>query len=119
MGIRTTTTTKGRSITFNMGDKHYYTPGADKSIVFDGLFKDHKFCVCYTKVCSDSGYRTEMRWGSPELVHYDNGNIGYQCFNYFNDRKEAEDDFEGRKKLTPKDFTKTFAYCDVFLVENN
>ena len=119
MGTRQTTSTQGRSITFEKADNQYYTPGADKAIVFDGLFKDHKFCVCYTKVCSDSGYRDEMRWGVPTLVHYDNGNVGYQCFNYFNDRNEAIEDFNGRQKLTPKEFTKTIAYTDVFFVEND
>lgn len=116
MGIRQTTTTEGRRISFDV-DNNYYTPLCDKSLVFDGLFKDYKFCVCYTKVCNDSGYREETRFGIPQLVHYDNGLVGYQCFNYFNDRKEAENDFDGRKKLTPK--LGVYAYADVFLVENN
>jgi hypothetical protein len=60
-----------------------------------------------------------MRWGIPTLVHYDNGNIGYQCMNFFNDREEAMQDFKDRQKLTPKSFTKTIAYADVFFVENN
>ena len=119
MGTRTTTTTEGKRISFMIGDNNYYMPDRDKSIVFDGLFKDHKFCVCYTKIVNDSGWRDEMRWGVPTLVHYDNGNVGYQCFNYFNDRNEAIEDFNGRQKLTPKEFTKTIAYADVFFVENN
>ena len=117
MGTRQTTTTEGKRISFMIGDNKYYMPDRDKSIVFDGLFKDHKFCVCYTKIVRDSGYRDEMRWGVPTLVHYDNGNVGYQCFNYFNDRNEAIEDFKGRQKLTPK--CGTLAYADVFFVENN
>ena len=119
MGIRQTTTTQGRRITFETADKQYYTPEKDKSIVFDGWFKDHKYCVCYTKVCSDSGWRDEMRWGVPTPVFYDNGNIGYQCMNFFNDREEAIQDFKGRQKLTPKEYTKAIAYADVFFVEND
>ena len=117
MGIRQTITTEGKRISFNCADNQYYVVGCDKSIVFDGLFKNHKFCVCYTKIVSDSGYRDEMRYGVPTLVHYDNGNVGYQCFNYFNDRNEAIEDFKSRQKLTPK--YGTLAYADVFFVENN
>lgn len=116
MRIRETTTTEGRRISFDV-DNHYYTPLCDKSLVFDGLFKDHKFCVCYTKVCYDSGYREETRFGTPQLVHYDNGLVAYQNMNFFNDKKEAEEDFNNRKKLTPK--LGVYAYADVFLVENN
>ena len=39
--------------------------------------------------------------------------------NFFNDREEAMQDFKGRQKLTPKEFTKTVAYADVFFVEND
>jgi hypothetical protein len=55
----------------------------------------------------------------PALVRYDNGNVGYQCFNYFNDRNEAIEDFNNRQKLTPTWGKNTFAYADVFFVENN
>jgi dUTPase len=61
MGTRTTTTTEGKRISFMIGDNNYYMPDGDKSIVFDGLFKDHKFCVCYTKIVRDSGYRDEIK----------------------------------------------------------
>jgi hypothetical protein len=116
MGIRQATTTEGRRISFDV-DNHYYTPLCDKSLVFDGFFKDHKFCVCYTKICNDSGYREETRFGTPTLVHYDNGLVAYQNMNFFNDKKEAEEDFKNRKKLTPK--LGVYAYADVFLVEND
>lgn len=117
MGTRQTTTTEGKRISFAIGDNNYYMPDGDKSIVFNGSFTDHKFCVCYTKVVSDSGYRDEMRYGVPALVRYDNGNVGYQCFNYFNGRNEAIEDFKSRQKLTPK--CGILAYADVFFVENN
>lgn len=119
MKIRLTTTTEGKRISFKIGDSNYYMPDEDKSIVFNGLFKGHKFCVCYTKVVRDSGYRDEMRYGVPAFVRYNNGNVGYQCFNYFNNRNEAIEDFNGRQKLTPKCGKNTFAYADVFFVENN
>ena len=116
MGIRQTTTTEGRLISFNV-DNCYYTPLCNKSLVFDGSFKDYKFCVCYTKLCNDIGYREETRFGIPKLVRYNNGLIAYQNMNFFNDKKEAEEDFKNRKKLTPK--LGVYGYADVFLVENN
>ena len=119
MEVRQTITTEGKRISFNCADNQYYVAGRDKSIVFDGLFKNHRYCVCYTKIVNDNGYREEMRWGVPTLVHYDNGNVGYQCFNYFNDRNEAIEDFNNRQKLTPTLGKNTFAYADVFFVENN
>ena len=45
--------------------------------------------------------------------------IGYQCFNFFDNEEDARKDFKDRKKLTPKTFTNTFAYADVYLIENN
>ena len=119
MEKRQTTTTEGKLISFTIADNEYYIPGRDKSIVFNGQFKGHKFCVAYTKIVSDSGYRDEMRYGVPALVRYNNGNVGYQCFNYFNNRNEAIEDFKGRQKLTPKCGKETFAYADVFFVKNN
>lgn len=116
MATRHTTTTEGRHICFKV-DNRYYTPTCSKSLVFDGSFKGHKFCVCYTKVCNDSGYREETYFGTPRLKHYDNGLVGYQNMNFFNDKKEAEEDFKARNKLTPK--LGVCAYADVFLVENN
>ena len=118
--VRSTITTQGKTVSFSV-DLHYYLPlpNADKSTIFNGHFKDSKFCVAYTKVVHDCGYHDVMRWGTPSLEHYDNGNVGYQCFNYFNNEDDALEDYNARKKLTRKDFTKTIAYADVFLIENN
>jgi hypothetical protein len=118
MAVRTTTSTDGKRISFKVDDR-YYMPGGDKSLVFDGSFKDAKYCVCYTSVWRDKGHRMESRWGSPAWVEYDNGVFGGQNFNYFSSREEAMQDFSGRQKLTPKSFKNTFAYADVFFVENN
>lgn len=117
MATRQTITTQGKHITFEVDNNYYVIGNNDKSAVFNGGFKNSKFCVCYTKVCYDSGFREETRWGSPTLVGYDNGNVGYQCMNFFNDKKEAIKDYNGRLKLSPK--MGIVAYCDVFLVENN
>lgn len=119
MKTRTIITTQGKSITFKLADKLYYTPSVSKAIIFDDNFKNYKYCVAYTKIKRDCGYRDVIRWGTPSLEYYDNGNIGYQCFNYFNDINEATKDFKGRKKLSPKSFTNTIGYGDVFLIENN
>ena len=118
--VRSTITTQGKKISFSV-DSNYYLPlsNADKSTIFDGHFKDSEFCVAYTRVVHDCGYHDVMMWGTPSLEYYDNGNVGYQCFNYFNSKDEALEDYNARKKLTRKDFTKTLAYADVFLVENN
>jgi hypothetical protein len=118
MGTRQTTSTEGKRVSFKIDDT-YYIPGRDKSLVFADRFKNAKFCVCYTNVYRDMGHHFENRWGSPAWVAYDNGTFGGQNFNYFNDRNEAVEDFNNRQKLTPKCFKSTFAYADVFFVEND
>lgn len=118
METRQTTSTEGKCLFFKI-DEHYYTPGRDKSLVFTGSFKNIKYCVCYTNVYRDRGHRMENRWGSPAWVEYDNGVFGGQNCNYFDDKEKAIEDFKGRQKLIPKPFKSTFAYADVFLVENN
>ena len=118
MKVRETTSTEGKRVSFKI-DETYYTPGHDKSLVFNGSFKNFKYCVCYTNVYRDRGHRFENRWGSPAWVEYDNGVFGGQNRNYFNDSEEAIKDFKNRQKLTPKQFKSTFAYADVFFVENN
>lgn len=114
MKTRNTYTTQGKHIAFKV-DESYYTPGTDKSLVFNSHFKDCKYCVAYTNVADD--YHFEDRWGVPEKIS--DGSVGYQNFNYFNSKEEAVEDFEGRKKLTPKSGKLTFAYADVFLIEND
>lgn len=118
METRQTISTEGRRITFKV-DKNYYTPERDKALVFTGTFKNAKFCVCYTNVYRDRGHRMENRWGTPAWVEYDNGVLGGQNCNYFDNRGEAMQDFKNRQKLTPKCFKSTFSYADVFFVEND
>lgn len=119
MKIRNSVSTQGKRVKFKV-DEDYYTPeNGHKSLVFGGLFAKLKYCVAYTKVKRDCGKRFETRYGVPAWVDYDNGMIGYQCFNFFDNKEDARKDFEDRKKLTPKTFTNTFAYADVYLIENN
>lgn len=118
MEVRQTISTEGRRITFKV-DKNYYTPERDKALVFNGSFKNAKYCVCYTNVYRDMGHRMENRWGTPAWVEYDNGVFGGQNCNYFDNREEAMQDYKDRQKLTPKFGKSTFAYTDVFFVENN
>ena len=92
MKTRNTYTTQGKHIAFKV-DESYYTPGTDKSLVFNSHFKDCKYCVAYTNVADD--------------------------YHFEDSKEEAVEDFEGRKKLTPKSGKLTFAYADVFLIEND
>lgn len=116
--VRQTTTTEGKRISFQI-DKDYYIPGRSKSLVFNGGFKNTKYCVCYTCVYHDCGTRSGMLWGSPAEVPYDNGIIGGQNFNFFDNKNEAIEDYKARQKLTPKYGSHKFAYADVFFVDND
>ena len=119
MKIRNSVSTQGKRVEFKVDEDYYTLENGDKSLVFDGSFVKAKYCVAYTKVKRDCGTRIETWYGVPTWVPYDNGMIGYQCFNFFDNEEEARKDFEDRKKLTPKTFTNTFAYADVYLIENN
>ena len=119
MKIRNSVSTQGKRVEFKVDEDYYTLENGDKSLVFDGSFVKAKYCVAYTKVKRDCGTRLETWYGVPTWVPYDNGMIGYQCFNFFDNEEEARKDFEDRKKLTPKTFTNTFAYADVYLIENN
>ena len=116
MRTRQSFTTQGKRISFKV-DNNYYVIGDDKKKVFEGFFKNHKYAVAYTKVKTDYGTRYENRFGVPTSVRYNNGLVGYQCFNYFNDMAEAMRDFDDRKKLTPKYMGGD--YTDVFFIEND
>ena len=118
MEVRRAKSTQGKLVSFKVDDFYYY-PGRDKSLVFEGEHKKAKFCVCYTGVWRDKGTRVENRFGVPTWVPYDNGDFANQDMTYFNDRAEAEAYLKGKEKLTPKLVSCTWAYADVFLVENN
>ena len=118
MATRHTITTEGKQISFTI-DKDYYVIGGNKKNVFDGSFRNMPYCVAYTSVYRDRGHRMENRWGTPAWVEYDNGIFGGQNFNFFKDKNEAIEDFKNRQKLTPKCFKSTFAYADVFFIEND
>jgi len=117
--VRKTTTTKGECITFNV-DIHYTVIGDNpKKLaeeVFNGIFKKMPYCVAYTKVFYDKGYKDGMLWGSPAMIPYDNGLVGYQNFNFFIDKEEAQNDYKFRSKLD--DDYPDGRYSDVFLFEN-
>jgi hypothetical protein len=110
---RTAISTQGKKVTFKV-DGSYLTK--DDGTVFEGFFSGHKYCVAYTTVKHDRGMKETHLWGSPTIEHYDNGNVGYQNFNYFNDKEEAVRDYNGRSVLSPK--LGVVAYADVFLFEN-
>ena len=111
----TTTTTTGKKITFKVNGE-YYRPENFSSHISDIFeeFKNMRYCVLYTKIVHDRGYREISSFGSPSLENYDNGLVGYQNGQFFKDEAEAKDDYAKRQKLTGYDCD----YADVFLVEN-
>lgn len=117
MKKRQTITTEGKRISFFIDD-NYYLPGKDLSLVFNGYFSKSKYCVLYTGVFRDSGEKWVNNFGVPALERYDNGVIGGQNFNFYDNKEEALRDYEMCQKLTPKPLKSVFAYADVMLVEN-
>jgi hypothetical protein len=116
--IRNTISTEGKQVSFKIDD-NYYLPNSDNRLVFNGHFKNMRYCVCYTNVYRDSGHRFENRFGCPAWVKYDNGAFGGQNFNFYNNKDEAIEDYKSRQKLSAKYGKNTFAYADVFFVEND
>ncbi len=115
MRNRTTKTTEGKKVTFQVHDDYYLGEG-DKSQLFKG-FEECKYLVLYTTIKHDKGYREVNRWGTPTLEDYDNGWVGYQHGLFFTTLEEAQKDFEDRKMLTPK--VGEIGYADIMLVTNN
>lgn len=109
-----TTTTQGKKISFKV-DGVYYTK-ENKDELFDGEFnQDHKYCVAYTTIKHDKGWKEENKFGTPSIVQYDNGLVGYQNFNFLDYKETAEALYNHLKKLSPK--VGTIGYADVFLFE--
>lgn len=109
-----TTTTQGKKISFKV-DGDYYT-NENKDELFDEEFvKDYKYCVAYTTIKHDRGWKEENMWGTPSIVNYDNGIVGYQNFNFLEYKETAEVLYNHLKKLSPK--VGVIGYADVFLFE--
>lgn len=109
-----TTTTQGKKISFK-ADGVYYTK-ENKDELFDGEFNQGcKYCVAYTTIKHDRGWKDVVIWGSHTIVNYDNGIVGYQNFVFLEHKEEAETLYNQRKKLSPK--VGTIGYADVFLFE--
>ena len=120
--IRTAIATNGKKYTFKV-DKNYYTPEkGNKANVFDiGFeeFKHKKYAVAFTLVTIDKGERCENYFGVPRCVAYNNGWVGYQEFDYFDTKEEAECYVETRKQIVGKTCDDISTFADIFLVENN
>ena len=120
---RTAIATNGKKYTFKVDKDNYYTPeNGNKSLVFDIGFDDIKFkkyAVCRTNISHDKGGRFENRFGCPQWVEYDNGLVGYQNFDFFDDKRQAEGLIKIYNEIEAKDFKYTIAYADIFLVEND
>jgi hypothetical protein len=109
-----TITTQGKKISFKV-DGVYYTK-VNKDELFGGEFNQGcKYCVAYTTIKHDEGWRTENRFGAPSIERYDNGIVGYQNFNFFEDKETAVTNYNDLKKLSPK--IGVIGYADVFLFE--
>ena len=114
--IRKATCTDGITRTFTYNGEYlipYAITEKDKRELFKG-FPRMKACVLYTKIVVDRGSRVEMSYGSPCLVSYNNGQVGYQNGQFFATIEEAERDYEARKRLSAK--IGVVGYCDVQLV---
>lgn len=114
---RTATCTDGKTRTFTYNGDDYLIPYAvtekDKQELFEG-FPRMKACVLYTEIVVDRGSRIGMRYGSPCLIEYNNGQVGYQNGQFFATIEEAKRDYEARKKLSAK--IGVVGYCDVQLI---
>jgi hypothetical protein len=116
---RTTKTTQGKSVTFEI-DEYYITDESSAErkheIVFDGVFANMPYCVAYTKVKHDKGANMGMLYGTPAMIPYDNGLVGYQCFDFYLEESEAKAMFASCSNLGDKyDGT---VYCDVMVIKN-
>jgi len=118
---RTTKATDGYRYTFKVDEKQYYLPeNGNKSalpISDDFRKKGLKFVVCRTNIVRDKGGRFENVFGRPRWVEYDNGLIGFQNYDFFKDRKEAENLALIYSEIKPEQFKYTIAYTDIFVVE--
>ncbi len=121
--VRTTITTQGKKIKFNV-DEHYCLKNDDPEKIYNEVFADFSptipFALAYTKVVHDTGYHQEMRWGSPSIERYDNGLVGYQNFFFYNNEEEVLSEFAIRSKLSDVTFgnTVTKSYADVIIFRN-
>ena len=123
MAKRTTVTNKGKRISFEVDANYFYPDYINNAAeltdkVFNGSFANMEYCVLYTKVKADAGYRMENRFGIPDYVYYDNGLVGYQCGNFYHTEEEAKKHYEACLKLDGG-LTKSFDTCDVMLIKNN
>ncbi len=109
-----TTTTQGKKVSFKV-DGVYYTNENKDELFNEEFAQDNKYCVAYTTIKHDKGWKEENLWGTPSIVKYDNGIVGYQNFNFFYYKETAETYYNHLKKLSPK--VGTIGYADVFLFE--
>ena len=114
METRTCYDYKGKMHTFKT-DGEYFKPYCDANPIF-GDNRTYAAAVLYTKVVNDKGWKIETRFGTDQIVNYDNGLVGYQCINYYHSLEEAKKHFEGYSQLSPK--VGVVAYVDAWLAEN-
>lgn len=115
--VRKATCTDGITRTFTYNGGTYYIPYGISNEDKKDLFKDFpnaKACVLYTEIVVDRGSRVETHYGIPCLIEYNNGQVGYQNGQFFNDITEAKHDYNLRKRLSAK--FGIIGYCDVQLV---
>ena len=109
---RTSKSTEGKNVTFTC-DGYYLVPPFTKDeleCLFENVHNDAKAVIIFTDVVHDKGvhYPEESFYGVP----FDNGLVGYQQRDYFNNLEEAKTAFELRLKTTS--YKKQF--CDMFLI---
>lgn len=114
MKTRTGYDYKGRMHTFKT-DGEYFKPYCDTNPIFDDN-SIYVAAILYTKVVEDKGWKIEPRFGTDQIVSYDNGLVGYQCINYYRSLEEAKKQFKWYGQLSPK--VGVVAYVDAWLAEN-
>lgn len=114
MDTRTGYDYKGKMHTFKT-DGEYFKPYCDTNPIFDDN-SIYVAAILYTKVVEDKGWKIEPRFGTDQIVSYDNGLVGYQCINYYRSLEEAKKQFKWYGQLSPK--VGVVAYVDAWLAEN-
>jgi len=109
---RTSKNTEGCEVTFTC-DGCYIVPQFTRDELeglFENVDKNAKAVIIFTEVVHDKGvhYPEELYYGVP----FDNGLVGYQSRDYFDNLEKAKTAFELKLKTT----SHKKKICDVFLI---
>lgn len=109
METRTGYDYKGKMHTFKT-DGEYFKPYCNANSIFDDN-SIYVAAILYTKVVEDKGWKIEPRFGTDQIVSYDNGLVGYQCINYYRSLEEAKKQFKWYGQLSPQSRGRSLCRC--------